>query len=148
MTRKLLAFVAAAGFLPSVALGATATVYKSPTCGCCAEYVAHLERNGYRVDVQHPANLDSIKRQFGVDPQLGSCHTMVLDGYTFEGHVPVDAVNRVLRERPQIRGLAVPGMPAGSPGMGGTLQPPLRVFTLAGDSHANYFRLPEWPSSE
>lgn len=148
MTHRLLAVVAAAGLLPSVALGATATLYKSPSCGCCGQYVEHLERNGYAVDVEHPADLNGVKRQQGVDPRLASCHTMVLGGYTFEGHVPVDTVDRVLRERPRIRGLTVPGMPAGSPGMGGTLQPPLRVLTLAGEVHATYFRLPEWPPAQ
>lgn len=144
MIQKLLAVVAAAGFLPSIALGATATLYKSPSCGCCAAYVDHLEDNGHAVGVEHPPNLGQIKRQQGVDPRLASCHTMVLGGYTFEGHVPVDAIDRVLREHPQIRGLAVAGMLAGSPGMGGTLRPPLRVLTLSGEVHATYFRLPEW----
>lgn len=148
MIRRLLAVAVAAGFLPAVALGATATVYKSPTCGCCVEYVEHLERNGYSVNVEHPPDVSYIKRQRGVDPRLASCHTMVLDGYTFEGHVPVDAVDRVLRERPYIRGLAVPGMPTGSPGMGGRLQPPLPVLTLAGEVHATYFSLPEWPPGD
>lgn len=126
---------------------APATLYKSPSCGCCAAYVTHLEQNGYTVEAEHPADLGGVKRRFGVPSQLVSCHTMVLDGYTFEGHVPVDAVERTLRERPRIGGLSVPGMPAGSPGMGGTLRPPLRVYTLEGEPHGSYFRLPEWPSS-
>ncbi|MDZ7748926.1 MAG: DUF411 domain-containing protein [Halofilum sp. (in: g-proteobacteria)] len=107
----------------------------------------HLERYGYGVEVAHPPDLVQMKRRLGVDSRLASCHTMTLGGYTFEGHVPVQAVERVLRARPQIRGLAVPGMAAGSPGMGGTLRPPLRVLTLAGEVHASYFHLPEWPPS-
>lgn len=132
MVQKLLAVVAAAGLLPSVALGTTAALYKSPSCGCCAAYV------------EHPPDLGQIKRPQGVNPRLASCHTMVLGGYTFEGHVPVDAIERVLGERPPIRGLAVPGMPGGSPGMDGTLRPSLRVLTLSGEVHATYFRPLEW----
>lgn len=145
MIRPLLLAVATAGLLPSAALGATATLYASAGCGCCAAYVDHLERHGYGVDVKHPSDLAGVKRRHGIAPGLASCHTMVLDGYTFEGHVPVDAVGRMLDGRPSIRGLTVPGMPAGSPGMGGTLRPPLRVLTLAGDVYLDYERLPEWP---
>lgn len=148
MYSKLLVAVAAAGLLPSVAFGATATLYKSPACGCCAVYVEHLQRHGYDVSVQHPADLGAVKSRHGVNPSLGSCHTMILEGYTFEGHVPVDAIDRVLSERPEIRGLAVPGMPTGSPGMNGPLRPPLQVFTLEGKVAANYFTLPEWPPGQ
>lgn len=147
MIDRLLGTLLAAGLLPAAAVGATPTLYKSPYCGCCAVYVEYLERHGHAVGVEHPADLDGIRRELGVGSGLASCHTMVLGGYTFEGHVPVAAIDRVLRERPPIRGLAVPGMPAGSPGMSGTLQPPLRVYTLASDLYASYSRLPEGPAS-
>ena len=146
MIHRLLIAAAAAALMPAAAFGATATLYKSPSCGCCAAYVEHLEEHGFSVDTRHPADLQGVKAQHGVGPQLASCHTMTLDGYVFEGHVPVDAVNRVLNERPDIRGLAVPGMPTGSPGMNGPLRPPLQVVTLDGEVYANYFRLPEWQS--
>lgn len=148
MIRQLLVAVAAAGLLPSVALGATATLYKSPSCGCCAVYVEHLERYDYDVEVEHPSDLYGVKARHGVARELASCHTMVLDGYAFEGHVPVDAIERVLSERPRIRGLAVPGMPTGSPGMNGELRPPLEVVTLEGERFANYYTLPEWPQGQ
>lgn len=144
MIRRLLLAVWA-GLLPSVALGATATLYTSPGCGCCVAYVDHLERHGYGVDVEHPSDLLTVKHQHGVARELASCHTMVLDGYTFEGHVPVDALEHVRDQQPSTPGLAVAGMPAGSPGMGGTLQPPLRVVTLAGEMYLEYDSLPEWP---
>lgn len=93
------------------------TVYKSPTCGCCAEWVAHLRRHGFRVKVEDVADLQPIKARYGVPAPLQSCHTGLVDGYVVEGHVPADLIERLLRERPLVVGLAVPGMPVGSPGM-------------------------------
>ena len=93
------------------------TVYKSPTCGCCKDWVTHLEQNGFRVESHDVSDLDRIKRNLGVRPQYASCHTAIADGYTLEGHVPASDIKRLLVERPKGRGLAVPGMPGGSPGM-------------------------------
>ena len=102
---------AAAGRLPEV------TVYKSATCGCCTEWVAHLRRHGFPVKTEDVAELQPVKARHGVPADLQSCHTALAGGYVVEGHVPADLVERLLRERPKIAGLAVPGMPAGSPGM-------------------------------
>ena len=144
MIHRLPAVAALVGLLPSLAFSATATLYKSSACGCCATYFAHVERNGYPVDVEHRTCLNNVKHRRDVAPRLASCHTMVLGGYKFEEHVRVDAVDRAC-ERARIRGLMVRGMPAGSPGMGGTLRPSLRVLTLVGKAHATYFSLPGWP---
>ena len=97
--------------------GAEVTVYKSPTCGCCTEWVGHLRRHGFRVRTEDLTDLSSIKTRHGVPAALQSCHTALVEGYVVEGHVPADLVERLLRERPRIAGLAVPGMPVGSPGM-------------------------------
>jgi hypothetical protein len=93
------------------------TVYKSPTCGCCTEWVAHLRRHGFRVKTADLTDLQPIKTRHGVPAALQSCHTALVDGYVVEGHVPADLVDRLLQERPGIVGIAVPGMPVGSPGM-------------------------------
>lgn len=95
----------------------TVTVYKSPTCGCCAKWVTHLEENGFDVKSTDVADLTLIKVKFDVPGQLQSCHTAVVGGYVVEGHVPADVVKRLLEEKPDVAGLAVPGMPIGSPGM-------------------------------
>ena len=92
-------------------------VYKSPTCGCCAAWIEHIEASGITVDVKNAYDLSPIKAKMGVPDQLESCHTAVIDGYTIEGHVPATDIKRLLSERPDARGLSVPGMPVGSPGM-------------------------------
>jgi hypothetical protein len=92
-------------------------VYKSPTCGCCDGWIAHMRANGFRVVERDTSDVGAIKRRLGVLPTLVSCHTATVAGYVIEGHVPADDIARLLEERPQILGLAVAGMPAGSPGM-------------------------------
>jgi hypothetical protein len=99
------------------------TVYKSPACGCCGEWVEHMRTNGFRLQVRDVGDVTPIKRQYGVPDVLVSCHTAVVAGYAIEGHVPAADVKRLLRERPKLKGLAVPGMVPGSPGMQGTAQP-------------------------
>lgn len=94
-------------------------VFKSPTCGCCATWVRHLRDNGFKVDVTEQADMTPVKQRFGIAPRHASCHTAVVDGYVVEGHVPAADIARLLRERPQIKALVVPGMPIGSPGMEG-----------------------------
>ena len=94
------------------------TIYKSPSCTCCAEWAKHLEENGFRVDVQKAGwDLMQIKSEHGIAPTEASCHTGVIGDYVVEGHVPADLVKQMLEEQPNIRGLAVPGMPPGVPGM-------------------------------
>lgn len=111
----------------------TVTVYKSPTCGCCGEWVKHLRSNGFKVEAHDVADLDPIKQKLGVRPELASCHTATVGGYTIEGHVPAADIKRLLAERPKkAKGLAVPGMPIGSPGM--ETGPPQPYATLLFDA--------------
>ncbi|RDD62047.1 hypothetical protein DRB17_09410 [Ferruginivarius sediminum] len=104
---------------PAGAGNGTISVYKNPSCGCCGNWVDYLRRNGWSVEVTDLDNVSSIKRQAGVPDELAACHTAIVDGYVVEGHVPVSAIEQLLRERPKLSGIAVPGMPADSPGMGG-----------------------------
>lgn len=92
-------------------------VYKSPTCGCCTKWIDHLKQAGFAVTARDTANVAPIKRRHGVPQALESCHTALVGGYVVEGHVPAGVIQRLLRERPAVAGIAVPGMPAGSPGM-------------------------------
>ncbi len=96
--------------------GPTIEVWKSPTCGCCAKWVEHLEANGFRVTVRDEGNA-AARKKAGIPQALGSCHTALVGGYAIEGHVPAADVRRLLKEKPNAIGLAVPGMPIGSPGM-------------------------------
>lgn len=93
------------------------TVYKSPTCGCCSEWVKHLEENGFSVTSHNVQDVGKYKQQANLPYGMGSCHTAFVDGYAVEGHVPASDIKRMLTEKPAIRGIAVPGMPMGSPGM-------------------------------
>src|SRR6266851_6629134 len=98
-------------------------VHKDPNCSCCAGWVRHLKDAGFAVRVEETTNLQPIRKRLGVPVDLAACHTAEVDGYVLEGHVPAVAVRRLLEQRPSAIGLAVPGMPAGSPGMeGGTPQ--------------------------
>jgi hypothetical protein len=109
------AMIAAAAAAPTESL--TVTVYKSPTCGCCRAWVDHMQQNGFRVVSIDTSDMAAVKKSFGVREEHGSCHTAKVGDYVLEGHVPAVDVKRLLAEKPQVAGLAVPGMPAGSPGM-------------------------------
>ena len=93
------------------------TVYKSSTCGCCSKWVEHMQANGFEVKAIDVDDIDKVKHERGVPDSAASCHTAVVNGYVVEGHVPADAVLKVLKEKPPIAGIAVPGMPMGAPGM-------------------------------
>lgn len=105
-------------------------VYKTPQCGCCRAWVDHLAENGFQVEAVDMDDLSAVKQQYGVAPALEACHTAVVDGYVVEGHVPADVIKKLLQERPKVAGIAVPGMPAGSPGMEGAMKQPYDVFTF------------------
>ena len=92
-------------------------VYMSPSCGCCGKWVEHMRNAGFQVVVTDMTDLRPIKNKFGVVPELRACHSAMIDGYVIEGHVPSREVMRLLKDRPKAIGLAVPGMPIGSPGM-------------------------------
>lgn len=110
--------------------GPVITVYKSPTCGCCQKWVDHLEDNGFKVKTVNRNNLTEIKALHGITESIAACHTALINGYVVEGHVPADAIRRLLRERPEIKGIAVPGMPMGSPGMESPDPQPYSVLTF------------------
>jgi hypothetical protein len=95
------------------------TVYKSPTCGCCGKWVEHMRANGFEVTVNDMPDVAPVKDKQGVPTALRSCHTALVGGYAIEGHVPADLVKKLLKEKPAAAGIAVPGMPMGSPGMEG-----------------------------
>jgi hypothetical protein len=105
-----------------VAQTPTILVHKDPNCGCCTGWVRHLKDAGFAVTVEETTDLEPVKRRLGVPADLAACHTAEVDGYVLEGHVPAAAVRRLLERRPTAIGLAVPGMPAGSPGMEGVPQ--------------------------
>ncbi len=106
------------------------TVYKDPSCGCCKKWIEHLIKNGYRVDAKDTPNMMEIKRTLGVPEALTACHTAVVNGYLIEGHVPAADIDRLLEQKPRVAGLAVPGMPAGSPGMEGMGTQRYQVLTF------------------
>ena len=108
----------------------TAVVYKSPTCGCCVKWIRHLEAGGLEVESVNVRDVSAIKSKHGVPTRLASCHTALIDGYVVEGHVPVEDVKRLLDERPDVIGLAVPRMPIGSPGMEGPNPEPYDVLSF------------------
>ena len=111
-------------------LSRQATLYKTPQCGCCEAYADHLRANGIAVTVEARHDLSLVKRQHGVPGELEGCHTTLIDGYVVEGHVPVGTLFRLLTERPDIKGISLPGMPMGSPGMSGEKTAPFTIYAI------------------
>ena len=126
---------------PAEASGPEITVYKTPTCGCCSNWVDHLRAEGFRVTTHDLPTLTEVKREHGVPNELASCHTAVVDGYSVEGHVPADVIRRLLAERPEVRGIAVPGMPMGSPGMEGPYSQAYEVYTFNADGPIDVYEV-------
>lgn len=93
------------------------TVYRSPSCGCCGGWITHMKKQGFEVTDIKTDNIDAIKEKNNLPPQLASCHTAIINGYVMEGHIPADDIKRFLTQKPSMKGLAVAGMPIGSPGM-------------------------------
>jgi hypothetical protein len=126
---------------PPAGDGPLVTVWKSPTCGCCTKWVEHMQANGFRTVVHDVDDIDAAKREHGVPGHLGSCHTAEVGGYALEGHVPAEVVRRLLSERPQVAGVAVPGMPIGSPGMEvGSRKDPYDVIAFTKDGQTQVFQ--------
>ncbi|WP_254447732.1 DUF411 domain-containing protein [Sphingomonas sp. ID1715] len=118
------------------------TVYRDPSCGCCEAWAAIARNAGYQVALLDDANMASVKRRLGVPAQLSSCHTAVVGNFVVEGHVPLAQVDRLLRERPDgVRGIAVPGMPIGSPGMESPdgAKDPFQVFVFDREGRTSVF---------
>ena len=127
----------------AAASGPLVEVWKGPSCGCCKDWVRHLEANGFNVKAHDDGNADA-RRRLGMPVDLGSCHTALVGGYAIEGHVPAADIKRLLAERPQAVGLAVPGMPVGSPGMDGpdygSRRDPYDVLLVAKGGGSTVFR--------
>lgn len=118
--------------------GKVATIYKSITCGCCRVFADYLERYGIKVQRKDLPELSSVKSEYGIPQSLQSCHTTVIDDYVVEGHIPAEAIAKLLKERPQIKGIAMPGMPSGSPGMPGPKEP-FVIYELDGKDNSKVF---------
>lgn len=119
-------------------------VYKSPLCGCCQRWVDYVRSRGYTVAVSNVLAMNSVKRELGVPSEAESCHTAVVGGYFIEGHVPAEDISRLLAEHPDISGLAVPGMPIGSPGMDGPNPQAYSVLAVQKDGKLEVFA-EHWP---
>jgi hypothetical protein len=129
--------VAQAQALPAV------EVFKTPSCGCCGDWIKHLEANGFKVTAVNVPDLTPVRAKLGMPVKFGSCHTARVGGYLVEGHVPAREVKRLLREKPQAVGISVPGMPIGSPGMDGPvykgMQQPYDVLLVQADGSSRVF---------
>src|SRR6266536_4131705 len=140
MTRRtLLAFAC----LPAVAPGAAGSpvnVFKTATCGCCAKWVEHLQSNGFEVNVEDVPSTAEYRQKYGVPDKLRSCHTAVVGGYAIEGHVPAREIQRLLKSGAKAKGLAVPGMPAGSPGMEGPRSDAYAVLPFEAHGRSSVYR--------
>lgn len=121
--------------IPVSALAAPtkAILYKDPQCGCCEGYAAYLQQNGFAVEQKPTTDLAEISRNAGVPTDLQGCHTMFVEGYVVDGHVPVNVIRELLSERPAIAGLTLPGMPEGSPGMTGVKREPFIIYAVYKD---------------
>ena len=105
-------------------------VFKTPTCGCCYGYVLFLEKEKYKVKQTDMRSLHSIKQKYNIPIEMQSCHTTIMGKYFIEGHVPIEAINKLLKEQPDIDGIALPGMPIGTPGMPGDKDEPYVIYQL------------------
>lgn len=118
-------------------------VWKDASCGCCKDWVTHLEKNGFKATVFETGNT-AKRAQLGLAEKFGSCHTALVDGYVIEGHVPASDIQRLLKEKPKALGLAVPGMPIGSPGMDGAVyggrKDPFQVLLVMKDGSSQVFK--------
>jgi len=124
---------------PGTGAGPELHVYKSPTCGCCAKWVTHMEAAGFKVTVEDETDMAAVKRRTGVPYELSSCHTAVAGEYVIEGHVPAAVVRRFLEEKPNVAGISVPEMPIGSPGMEGPNPQPYEVIAFDGKGNRTVF---------
>jgi hypothetical protein len=144
MKRRILLQAILAGAL-GIHLAASAAapvveVYKSATCGCCEGWVKHLQDNGFTVRAQNVADPGVYREKFGIPENLGSCHSALVQGYALEGHVPATDITRLLAEKPKAKGLAVPAMPMGSPGMEGPRSDPYDVLLVQANGRHSVYR--------
>jgi len=116
-------------------------VYYSPQCGCCGEYVNYLKSSGVDVRTLLVKDMAAVNERLNIPRQLWSCHTSVVEGYFVEGHIPLEAVKKLLAERPAVDGIALPGMPGGSPGMGGFKTEPFTIYSVVNGTKSMFMRL-------
>lgn len=144
MKRRTLVQAMLAGSIGFPALAGAAApvveVYKSASCGCCEGWVRHLRAGGFTVNPHDVANPSDYREKFGIPNELGACHTAVVQGYAIEGHVPAAEIRRLLAEKPKARGLAVPSMPMGAPGMEGATSMPYDVLLVKKDGSRSTYR--------
>ena len=114
-------------------------VWKDPNCGCCVKWIDHLQQNGFEVKAHNVARVDSVRAKLGMPHRYGSCHTAKVAGYVIEGHVPAADIKHLIEQRPMARGLAVPGMPVGSPGMEGPYSEPYQTLLIGLGDKARVF---------
>jgi hypothetical protein len=123
----------------SVVRAAEAVVYHEPSCGCCVLHATYLRNAGFTVTIESARSMDEVKREYGIPYGARSCHTTIIDGYVVEGHMPLQAIDRLLEERPSVRGIALPKMPLGSPGMPGLKTGTWTILTLEEDGSTSVF---------
>jgi hypothetical protein len=122
--------------LPALADPIHALLYKNPQCSCCEGYAAYLRQNGFEVEVKPSNDLAEISSKAGVPADLEGCHTTFIEGYVVDGHVPADVIQKLLKERPAIAGITLPGMPMDAPGMGGPKTAPFTIYAVSKDGSA------------
>ena len=116
------------------------TVYRSPTCGCCSKWIKHLEENQFNIKDIVSDDMQAIKEKYGVPRNMASCHTAIVDGYVIEGHVPARDIKRLLKIKPKVIGISVPGMPSGTPGMEmGGRKDPYQVISFDKEGKSEVF---------
>ena len=115
------------------------TIFKSMSCGCCGVYSQYMQKEGFKVDVRNLDNPGDIKSKFGIPYQMQSCHTTQIGDYFVEGHVPVEAIEKLMAEKPDIKGIALPGMPSGSPGMLGSKTAKWTIYAVNHDGSSYEF---------
>lgn len=116
-------------------------VYKEATCGCCKIYVSYLEQLGFEVDVENVPDVDVVKEEYGIADDLQSCHTTVIGNYFIEGHVPMEAIQKLLEEQPDIDGIGLPGMPSGTPGMPGAKTETYEIYQLKDGQESSFLSI-------
>ena len=119
--------------------GTSVQIFKSSSCGCCDLYAQYIGKNNFDVEASNVMDIAQIKSQYGVPKSMESCHTTVVDGYFVEGHMPKEAIEKLLSEKPDIKGIAMPGMPSGSPGMPGGKQGPFIIYAVHTDGSTSEF---------
>jgi hypothetical protein len=131
--------VAASDGTATAATADTIEVWKDPNCGCCKNWIEHMRKHGFTVIAHDTEDMTPVKQAHGIGADLVSCHTGMIHGYAIEGHVPADLVRKMLNEKPKIAGLAVPGMPMGSPGLEGGMKDKYDVIAFTSDGQRSVY---------